>query len=206
MKRSWSNLVLFVCLTGLLVVIGGLQYRWLSRINESDGEKARKRVSEQAERFAADFNREIQGSYFNFQTDAATWRTGDWAQFNERYDFWREKASYPDLIRDFYADHCEVRLLEVQCDFSDDYLIGHARRVGLAGQATPETTLQTLLPTVRFDVRFESDRIRDADFSHLHHMRQSQGAEDNARALAAFLSIPFETARDIAATDHLFAD
>ena len=102
MKRSWSNLVLFVCLTGLLVVIGGLQYRWLSRINESDGEKARKRVSEQAERFAADFNREIQGSYFNFQTDAATWRTGDWAQFNERYDFWREKAAYPDLIRDFY--------------------------------------------------------------------------------------------------------
>lgn len=111
-----------------------------------------------------------------------------------------------DLIRDFYADHCEVRLLEVQCEFSDDYLTGHARRVGLAGEGTPEATLQTLLPTVRFDVRFESDRIRDADLGQLHHMRQSADPETNARSLAAFLSIPHDTARAIAATDHLFAD
>ncbi len=102
MKRFWSNLALFTCLTIILVVIGGLQYRWLSRISDSDGEKAKKRVTEQAERFAADLNREIQGAYFNFQTDAATWRAGDWTQFNERYDFWREKTAYPELIRDFY--------------------------------------------------------------------------------------------------------
>lgn len=102
MKRYWSNLAVFACLAAILAVIGGLQYRWLSRINDSDGEKAKKRVTEQAERFASDFNREIQGAYFNFQTDADTWRTGDWKQFNERYDFWREKTAYPELIRDFY--------------------------------------------------------------------------------------------------------
>ena len=102
MKRYWSNLAVFACLAAILAVIGGLQYRWLSRINDSDGEKAKKRVTEQAERFASDFNREIQGAYFNFQTDADTWRTGDWKQFNDRYDFWREKTAYPELIRDFY--------------------------------------------------------------------------------------------------------
>lgn len=102
MKRYWSNLFLFASLTGLLVVIGALQYRLLSRISDSDGEKAKKRVTEQTERFAADFNRELQGAYFNFQTDAATWRTSDWTQFNERYDLWRERAAYPELIREFY--------------------------------------------------------------------------------------------------------
>ena len=111
-----------------------------------------------------------------------------------------------DLIRDLQADACEVRLLEVQCDFSDDYLIGHARRVGLAGQATPEATLQTLLPTVRFDVRFESDRLRDAGFPRLFHLREGADPAANARALAAFLSVPEDLARALATTDHLFAD
>ncbi|MBX7055166.1 MAG: HAMP domain-containing histidine kinase [Pyrinomonadaceae bacterium] len=102
MKRSWSNLILFACLVGVLVMIGGLQYRWLSRISDSDGEKAKKRLNEQAERFAADFNRELQNAYFNFQTEASTWKTSDWTQFNERYDLWRERAAYPELIRDFF--------------------------------------------------------------------------------------------------------
>ncbi|MCX8508520.1 MAG: DUF5928 domain-containing protein [Rhodobacteraceae bacterium] len=111
-----------------------------------------------------------------------------------------------DLIRDFYADKAQVRLLEVGCDFTDDYLIGHARRVGLAGPATSEAAMAGLLPTVRFDVGFESDRIRDAGLANLFHLRQSASLEENAVALARFLAISPEMAREIAATDHLFAD
>jgi hypothetical protein len=111
-----------------------------------------------------------------------------------------------DLIRDFYADPCEVRLLEVQCDFSDAYLTGHARRVGLAGEGTPEATLQALLPTVRFDVRFDSERIRDAGLSGLFYLKEGAPPEANARALADFLSLPGDLAHAIATTDHLFAD
>ena len=102
MKRSWSTILLIGGLAGLLVLLGGLQYRWLSQISESDGEKAQKRVKDQAERFASDFNREIQGAYFNFQADAATWKNRDWNEFNKRYEFWREKTAYPELITDFY--------------------------------------------------------------------------------------------------------
>lgn len=102
MKRSWSTILLILGLTGLLVLLGGLQYRWLSQISESEGEKAQKRVQEQADRFAADFNREIQNVYFNLQTDSESWKNKDWKAFNERYDFWREKATYPDLITDIY--------------------------------------------------------------------------------------------------------
>lgn len=102
MKRSWTTIVLVLGLVGLIVLLGGLQYRWLSQISESDGEKAHKRVQEQADRFAADFNREVQGVYFNLQTDASKWKQKDWAQFNERYEFWRDKAAYPDLVSDIY--------------------------------------------------------------------------------------------------------
>ncbi len=102
MRRSWTTILLTAGLLGLLALLGGLQYRWLSQISESDGEKAHKRVQEQADHFAADFNREIQNAYFNFQTDSDTWKKKDWSAFNERYDYWREKTTYPDLITDFY--------------------------------------------------------------------------------------------------------
>jgi hypothetical protein len=111
-----------------------------------------------------------------------------------------------ELIRDFYGDRADVRLLEIQCNFSDDYLMGHAQRVGLAGPATRAETMEALLPTVRFDVRFESDRIRDADLPGTFHLREGASLEENAVSLARFLAIPAETARALAATDHLFAD
>ncbi len=102
MKRSWTTYALITGLAGLLVLLGALQYNWLKQISESDGEKTQKRVQEQADRFAADFNREIQNAYFNFQTNAESWKNQDWTSFNERLDFWRDKTLYPELIREFY--------------------------------------------------------------------------------------------------------
>ncbi|MFM2355805.1 MAG: hypothetical protein RLZZ528_1541 [Pseudomonadota bacterium] len=111
-----------------------------------------------------------------------------------------------DLMQDFYADKAVTKLLEIECEFTDDYLIGHAKRVGLAGEMTPQDTLNRLLPTIRHDLRFESDRIRDADFPNHFRMLQRVSADENALALAAFLTIPPETARTIAATEYLYVD
>ncbi|MCH2164756.1 MAG: beta-1,6-N-acetylglucosaminyltransferase [Marinovum sp.] len=111
-----------------------------------------------------------------------------------------------DLIQDFYGDRSVTRLLEIECKFSDDYLIGHSKRVGLAGETTPEQTLQRLLPTIRNDVLHESDRIRDAELVNHCRIREFDEPDQNARAIAAFLSISNETAADIARTDNLFAD
>src|SRR6187399_999107 len=102
MNRPWSNIIVIACLIATFGVLGVLQYRWLSQINESEGEKAQKHVQEQAERLAADFNREVQNAYFNLQTDAASWKAKDWTAFNERLDFWRSKTAYPELINGFY--------------------------------------------------------------------------------------------------------
>lgn len=102
MRRHSPTIFLATGLVAVLALLGTLQYRWLNQINESEGEKAQKRVNEQAERFAMDFNREIQNAYFNFQTEASSWKNNDWREFNQRLDFWREKTSYPGLITGFY--------------------------------------------------------------------------------------------------------
>lgn len=111
-----------------------------------------------------------------------------------------------DLMQDFYSDRSRTRLLEIECDFSDDYLIGHARRVGLAGASTPRDTLDRLLPTIRYDVKFESDRLRDADFEGFFRIREAASVHENTVPLAEFLDIPVEKAREIAATEYLFVD
>lgn len=129
------------------------------------------------------------------------------------FDYWQTDTlvlcidpANTDLMQDFYNDKAKVRLLEIQCDFSDDYLIGHARRVGLAGEQTPAEVIGRLLPTIRYDVKFESDRIRDAGFAGLARIKQSQTVDENAVPLAEFLDIPLEKAREIAATGYLFVD
>lgn len=102
MRRSFSTYFLVGGLALLLVTLGVLQYRAVTQISEADAEKTRRLVQENTGRFAADFNREIQNAYFNFQADASVWKEKNWQPFNERYDYWRDKTAYPELITGFY--------------------------------------------------------------------------------------------------------
>jgi hypothetical protein len=111
-----------------------------------------------------------------------------------------------DLLEDFCRDRAKTKLLEVQCTFTDDYLIGHAKRVGLAGDQTPQDTLARLLPTIRGDITHECDRIRDAEFENHLILRESDTRDQYPDLFARFLDIPSEKAQEIAQTKHLFAD
>jgi hypothetical protein len=66
--------------------------------------------------------------------------------------------------------------------------------------------LDRLLPTIRYDVRFESDRIRDAGFPSFYQLRERDSVDENTVRLAEFLDIPPEKAREIAGTHYLFVD
>jgi hypothetical protein len=110
------------------------------------------------------------------------------------------------LLEDFAADRSVTRILEIECNFSDDYLIGHAMRVGLAGEQTNQETLDRLLPTIRNNMVFESDAIRDAQFENHNRIREIAPAHQNAEALAKFLGVAGDKAHEIASTDHLFTD
>lgn len=111
-----------------------------------------------------------------------------------------------DLMHDFTSDRATVRIMEIECEFTDEYLLGHARRVGLAGERTPREVIDRLLPTIRYDLKFESDRIRDTQFPALYRMRQSASIDENTRALAGFLGVGEPLAQEIAATEYLFID
>lgn len=101
-KRSWAIYLVVAMFAIGLAVLGLFQYQWQVKISEADVEKSRVRVREQTERFAADFNREIQSAYFNFQTDADVWKTRDWNAFAERFEYWSSNTAYPSLIADLY--------------------------------------------------------------------------------------------------------
>lgn len=111
-----------------------------------------------------------------------------------------------DLMHDFFSDRSQTRLLQIECNFTDKYLSGHARRVGLAGERTSKATLERLLPTIRNDVLHEADRIRDAGFNRHFRIRQSDSAEINATKLMEFLSLPEDQALKLAQTSNLFDD
>ncbi|QBF33159.1 DUF5928 domain-containing protein [Thalassococcus sp. S3] len=111
-----------------------------------------------------------------------------------------------DLMQDFFTDRSKTRLLEIQCKFTEEYLIGHAMRVGLAGEQTSQATLDGLIPTIRNDIVYESDLIRDANFEHHYRMRETADLDENMHALTQFLTIDTDKARALAETEYLFAD
>ncbi len=102
MKRSWFSFLIVGGVLVLLTLFLGLQYKWLSEVSDAERERMQKRVETDSRRFAEDFDREMQAAYYNFQTGAHVWKTAEWDEFNARYDFWKERTSYPELIRDIY--------------------------------------------------------------------------------------------------------
>src|SRR5688500_9144542 len=102
MKRTWLSVLIVAGTLGLLTLFLGLQYRWLTDVSEAERERMQKRVETDAARFAEDFNREMQAAYYNFQTGADMWRSSNWREFAERFDYWRSRTEHPDLIRDIY--------------------------------------------------------------------------------------------------------
>jgi hypothetical protein len=110
-----------------------------------------------------------------------------------------------EAIADLRGDRATTRVLEVDCAFTDADLAGHSRRVGLADEATPVSTLDRLLPALRCDLTGEGDRLRGAG-PGIYRLRETASARENAVPLAAFLAIPEDKAFEIAATDALFTD
>ena len=102
MKNSRFPILIVGVLLALLGLLAFLQYRWLGQISDGERERLSRTVKSDTERFADDFNTEIQNAYFNFQINADGWRDKNWEEFNARYDFYKEKTAYPDFIKDFY--------------------------------------------------------------------------------------------------------
>lgn len=111
-----------------------------------------------------------------------------------------------DVADDFFRDRCDTRMLEIDCEFTDEYLTGHAKRIGLAADSSSEELISRILPTIRRDVTDEYDRFREAGFAKHYRILQWADAEDNAEQIAAFLDCNADMATSLANTNNLFSD
>lgn len=102
MKSSRFPILLVAVLLSLLGLLAFLQYHWLGQISVGERERLSRTIQSDTERFAEDFNSEIQNAYFNFQMNADGWREKNWKEFNARYDFYKGKMAYQDFVKDFY--------------------------------------------------------------------------------------------------------
>lgn len=111
-----------------------------------------------------------------------------------------------EILQDVYADQAQVRLLELDCQFDEAYLRGHAVRVGLASPHAGQASFAHVLPTLRQDIAHERDQIRGSQFANTSRMSETATEIANAQALAQFLQVAPETAQALAQTPHLFSD
>ena len=105
-----------------------------------------------------------------------------------------------DILQDLSQDTAELRVLSIDCTYSDDYLSGHAQRIGLP------TPCAKLTRSLRNGIKAEEADLTAAAEGSLVKMSQSDSADTHARALHAFCALSADqchTHPDFAA---LFAD
>jgi len=101
MKRnSWFTIGIVAAIVGLLTVFMALLYSWQQAASVAEREQLQRRAEADTKAFAGDFNREIQGAFFNFQVDPTKVASGDGSEIAERFDYWKANTAYPDLIRE----------------------------------------------------------------------------------------------------------
>lgn len=111
-----------------------------------------------------------------------------------------------ELMRDLTSDRADATILEVECQIDDAYLLGHAERIGLAARDSPPELIARLLPTLRSEFAFESERIRETRFAPHHLLRQSASLQSNATLLSEAFRVAPEIGARLAATPYLFDD
>lgn len=116
MKRSWLSTILFCGVLALLTLFIGLQYNWLAQASEAERGQMQKRIEMDAKSLADDFNREIQGAFLNFQVDPSALKIGNYAEFNERFDYWKTQTAYPTLIKQIVYINKDIESLAYAAD------------------------------------------------------------------------------------------
>ena len=66
--------------------------------------------------------------------------------------------------------------------------------------------MNQLLPALKNDIAYESDRIGDSHFAGHILLRENASEVEHTQALVQFLGVDEDVARQIAQTPHLFVD
>lgn len=143
MKRNWISNLIVAGIVGMLTVFLVLQYNWLSEASAAERERMQRRVEADTRAFADEFNREVQAAFFNFQTNAESFESGDFAEFNERYDFWRQRTAYPELVQQIVYFPSDTNALPLRYDPADRRFVeagSSERLIEIRGKLTNVST------------------------------------------------------------------
>ena len=148
MKRnSWFTIGIVAAIVGLLTVFMALLYGWQEAASVAEREQVQRRAEADTKAFAGDFNREIQGAFFNFQVDPTKVAAGDASEIAERHAYWKANTAYPDLIASIYALPSGVPLVRFDTTTktfvaapTDHSLARITEKIANAGRATPSST------------------------------------------------------------------
>jgi signal transduction histidine kinase len=91
-----------VVLLGLLMLLGGLQYRWLRQVSDAEGTRLRHEARRRVDTLAQEFDREITRAYVMLQVPADAGSPGAGAAFAERWERWQARAPHPDIVASVY--------------------------------------------------------------------------------------------------------
>lgn len=111
-----------------------------------------------------------------------------------------------DAVEDFARDGCDLRVLEIDCDISDDWLSGHAERVGLGSPADQGDLRESVMRALRQNIDDEQTTIRDFKLTHHYRIAQSMEPGRMARPIADAFAISVDAGAKLARTQHLFED
>ena len=111
-----------------------------------------------------------------------------------------------DLIRDFASDRNTTRILEINCEFDGQYILGHARRIGLISDQTAVETPVKLLPSIRNDLKKEINSIGDLKLAFAYKIDEKGAVHWNADELSRFADIAMEEALGIVTLDWIYSD
>ena len=111
-----------------------------------------------------------------------------------------------DTLKDFYTDPSETKILEIKCQFDDQYLLGHAQRIGLIHKIAENTSTDRVLPSIRNQITQENEAIEQSNFSNRFLFSETASEEDKINQLMGFCKLDQSTAARIIETKWLFAD
>ncbi len=94
-----------------------------------------------------------------------------------------------DTIKDFADDQCQLRVLDVKCDFDNDYLVGHAHRIGLADDNISPEMSNSLITALQNNIQSDQDSLQEMGLPVLYTISESASDEANSVALAYFMKI-----------------
>jgi len=103
-----------------------------------------------------------------------------------------------DTITDFAGDQCQMRVLDVQCSFDDEYLAGHAQRIGLADGNISDEMRGSLTSALHNNIRADQDSLQEMGLPALYMINETASDEINGVALGYFMKISTSRAEKIA--------